>query len=162
MTIRVFVAFDMDHDQDLCNKMIASAGGTAIFEVSGTSEPRVDPETWARTTQAHIAESEQIVVVCGAHTEGSVSVAAELRMARLENKPVILLWSRREIMCQKPVGALPVDSMYSWTSDILESQLATNRRNALRMPVPGRSNHQHAPAPDGRRPLPRIAPGNLT
>ncbi len=161
MTIRVFVAFDMEHDHDLYDKMTKSAGRRASFEISGSSERRLDPDTWTQTTKAQIAASEQVVVVCGAHTESSVSVAAELGMARSENKPFTLLWSRREIMCQKPVGALAADSMYSWTPEILERQLAANRRNASKAPEPARPSRQAVRVPDERSPLPPVAPASL-
>ena len=143
MSIHIFVAFDMEHDQDLCDEIVASARGKAIFEISGTSESHSTPEAWAEKTLARIAATEQVVVVCGEHTDASVSVAAELRMAQEENKPVILLWSRREVMCKKPVSALPADNMYSWTPDILGDQLTANRRSALKMPVPKRLKRQN-------------------
>ena len=151
MAIRVFVAFDMEHDQDLCDELIASSGRKAIFEVSGSSGTCSNPEDWERTTRARIAAAEQIVVVCGEHTDESVAVAGELRIAREEKKPVILLWSRRESMCKKPVGTLASDNMYSWTPEILGDQLAANRRNALKMPVPERLKRQ-VPRPGGTGP----------
>jgi hypothetical protein len=63
-------------------------------------------------------------------------VAAELRIAREEGKPYLLLWGRRELMCTKPEGAKPSDAMYSWTRDILESQLSATLRNAGPLEVP--------------------------
>ena len=138
MTVRIFVAFDMEHDQDLFDLLLASSRGKTFFEVSGRSELRTIPEEWQKTTQRRIAAADQVVVVCGEHTCDSVSVAAELRMAQEQEKPVILLWSRRQAMCKKPLGALPGDPMYSWTPDILQDQLAANRRAALKRRVPER------------------------
>lgn len=151
MAIQIFVAFDMKHDQDLCDELVASSGRKSIFEISGRSAARANPEDWERTTQARVAAAEQVVVVCGEHTDASVSVAAELRMAREENKPVILLWSRREAMCKKPTGTLPSDNMYSWTPDILGDQLSANRRNANKTPVPERLKRRE-PTADGSGP----------
>ena len=138
MAIRIFVAFDVEHDQDQCAELLAIADGQAQFQVSGTSKRRSNPDAWARSTLVEVAASDQVVVLCGAATDSSVSVAAELRMAREAEKPVILLWSRRDQMCTKPVGARPTDVMYSWTPEILQDQLAANRRNALKRPLPSR------------------------
>ncbi len=127
MTLRIFVAFDVDHDQDLCDRMHASSGSPGIFEVSGRSQNGAMTEPWKQRTQAQIAAADQVVVVCGEHTDESERVATELRMAREQGKPVILLWSRREGMCKKPIGSRPADSMYSWTSDVLQEQLLANQ-----------------------------------
>ncbi len=138
MTVRIFVAFDVDYDQDLSDRMQASSGSQAIFEVSGCSENGVMTGPWQQRTQAQISVADQVVVVCGEHTDESERVATELRLAREQEKPVILLWSRREGMCKKPLGARPTDSMYSWTPDFLHEQLVANRRKAVAVSVPQR------------------------
>ena len=116
-----------------------------MFEVTGRSESRASPDDWARLTRVRIAAADQVVVVCGEHTDSSVSMSAELRMAREAEKPVTLLWCRRESMCKKPLGALPNESMFSWTPDILRAQLAANRRLAQRRDVPARLKRKPLP-----------------
>jgi len=147
MTVRIFVAFDVDHDQDLCDQMLASSGSQGIFEVSGRSQDGAMTEPWQHRTKGQIAAADQVVVACGEHTDKSERVATELHMAREQEKPVILLWSRREGMCKKPVGARPDDSMYSWTPDILRDQLLANERKTLPVRVPERLKRQTPPAP---------------
>ena len=147
MTVRIFVAFDVDHDQDLCDQMLASSGSQGIFEVSGRSQDGAMTEPWQHRTKGQIAAADQVVVACGEHTDESERVATELHMAREQEKPVILLWSRREGMCKKPVGARPDDSMYSWTPDILRDQLLANERKTLPVRVPERLKRQTPPAP---------------
>ncbi len=144
MTVRIFVAFDLEHDRDLYDELLASSGSKSSFEVSGRSEAGTVPEDWQRRTEGRIAAADQFVVVCGEHTGDSIPVSAELRIAQEQEKPVIFLWSRRDAMCKKPVGALPGDNMYSFTPDVLRERIVTNRRSAKRIAVPERLK-RHAP-----------------
>ena len=77
-----------------------------------------------------IREADQVIVICGEHTELSGRVAAELRVAQEEDRPYVLLWGRREPMCKKPWTAKPSDTMYSWTPEILQNQIFMQRRLA--------------------------------
>ena len=65
-------------------------------------------------------------------------MAAELRIAQEEEKPYLLLWGRREMMCTKPHGARSSDAMYRWTRDTPESQMAATIRDAKPVDVPDR------------------------
>lgn len=136
MTVRIFVAFDVEHDRDLFDRMVASAGTQGGFEVCGHSHGGEICDAWQHRTATQIAEAEQVVVVCSAHTDACERVAAELQIARQQSKPVVLLWSRRESECKKPAGARPDDSMYSWTPEILRDQLLLNQRKSLSSRVP--------------------------
>ena len=147
MTIRVFVAFDVDHDKNLYDRMHANSRKQMIFEISGRSDNGEMTESWLKRTQAQISAADQVVVVCGEQTDESERVASELQMAREQEKPVILLWSRREGMCKRPSGARPTDSMYSWTPDILREQLLGNQRKAVAASVPQRLKRVTPPAP---------------
>jgi hypothetical protein len=146
MLTRIFVSFDVDHDQDLCDEMIATSGNLGIFEVCGRSLDAAMHEPWKRKTHGQIAAADQVVVVCGEHTDDSERVEAEVRMAHEQDKPVILLWSRREAMCKRPAGSRNTDSMYSWTLDILRDQLLANQRKALPTRVPEALKRQSPPA----------------
>jgi hypothetical protein len=83
-----------------------------------------------------IREADEVIVICGEHTEASTSVSAELRIAQEEQKPYFLLWGRRESMCTKPVGAKRDEGMYSWTWEILQNQIVTTLRNAEPLEIP--------------------------
>ena len=150
MTIRIFVAYDVDHDQDLCDRMLVSSGSQGIFEISGRSHGGAMTEPWQQKTQARIAAADQVVVVCGEHTDKSERVATELGMAREQELPVILLWSRREGMCKKPSGTRPADSMYGWTPDVLREQLLANQRKARALRVPQRLKRMTPPEPKAK------------
>jgi hypothetical protein len=64
------------------------------------------------------------------HTEASMRVSAELRIAREERTPYFLLWGWRDIMCTQPIGAKPAEGMYSWTRQTLQDQITLALRKA--------------------------------
>jgi hypothetical protein len=135
--IRIFVSFDGEHDADLHQRLQAqSKRRGSAFEFSAQSQGGTMSDTWTATSRSRIRAADEVVVICGEHTNASPRVAAELRIAREEGKPYLLLWGRRELMCTKPEGAKPSDAMYSWTRDILESQLSATLRNAGPLEVP--------------------------
>jgi hypothetical protein len=127
--IQIFVSFDIDHDGELYERLAAQST-SAGFNVLGGSERLSATEVWGERTRRRIREADQVIVICGEHTEASTSVSAELRMAQEEKTPYFLLWGRRELMCAKPVGAKPADGMYSWTRQILQDQIKLTSRTA--------------------------------
>ena len=150
MTFRIFVAFDVDHDQDLCDEILASGGSQRAFEVSGRSERGATGAAWERRAEGQISRADQFVVVCGEHTDESERVATELRIAREQEKPVVLLWSRREAMCKQPAGPALTETMFSGTPEILRDQLVANQRKALPTRVPDRLKKQGPSSSDPR------------
>ncbi len=127
----VFVSFDTDHDGDLYELLLAqSQAACSEFGVSGGSDRLPSTVVGSESVRRQIRESDQVIVICGEHTEASVRVSAELRIAHEEGTPYFLLWGRRDIMCTKPIGAKPSDGMYSWTRQILQDQIAFTLRNA--------------------------------
>lgn len=131
--IRIFVSFDGDHDTDLREELYAqlTRKGSA-FEFSEHSRGDSLGDAWTATSRARIRAADEVVVICGEHSDASPRMAAELAIVQEEGVPYMLLWGRRELMCTKPLGAKPADAMYSWTPQILESQL----RETLRVSKP--------------------------
>ncbi len=135
--IRIFVSFDGDHDADLHDLLHAeSTRPDSAFEFSARSQGGAMTEAWTATSRTRIRAADEVVVICSEHTNASPRVAAELRIAQEEEKPYLLLWGRRELMCTKPEGAKPSDAMYSWTRNILESQMSQVLRNSKPLEVP--------------------------
>jgi len=129
--INIFVSFDLDHDRDLCDLLLEQSGvPTFGFEVSGRSKGRSMDDLPGEGVRRQIREADEVIVICGEHTEDSIRVNAELRMAQEEQTPYFLLWGRRERMCTKPLSAKRIEGMYSWTSEILQSQILLTLRNA--------------------------------
>ena len=129
--IRVFVSYDREHDGDLHDRLVEQASKeTTGFEISARSRARVPADFWDEGLRRDIREADEVIIICGEHTGCSERVGTELRIAREEERPCLLLWGRREFMCTKPRTAKPADAMYSWTSEILQSQMLTLRRGA--------------------------------
>ena len=124
--VRVFISFDLAHDGDLKDRLVdESLRPGSPFAISSRSEA-ADGERM----RSGIASADEVIVICGKHTEGSAQVSAEIRIAQEEQKPYFLLWGRREIMCTKPIGAKSAEGMYNWTREILEDQVAIALRRA--------------------------------
>lgn len=123
--VRVFVSFDLEHDGDLWADMLEQSRQTGSgFRISAHSEPRQMSDLWEQRQRAQIRDADEVIVLCGAHTAECMRMSAELRLVQEEEKPYFLVWGRREVMCTRPAGAHPHDSMYSWTPSILRAQIA--------------------------------------
>jgi len=144
--VRIFVSFDLEHDEDLCAAMLEQSQEAASgFQVSARSEPHQMSDLWEQRQRRQIRDADEVIVVCGAHTADSMRMSAELKIIQEEDKPYFLLWGRREIMCTRPTGARPQDSMYSWTTDILRTQIAYTLRK--HRPMEARKSAKASPAP---------------
>jgi hypothetical protein len=144
--VRIFVSYDREHDADLLDQLDEQASrATSGFEISGRSATRCPTDHWDEALRCKIREADQVIVICGQHTDHSNRVGAELRIAQEEERPYTLLWGRREPMCTKPTTARPADTMYSWTPEILQTQISTRRR--LAEPDPRVAEPGHATAP---------------
>ena len=125
--IRIFVSYDRAHDGDLHDRLAEqatmSASGFEITARSGTDRREA-------TLRREIRKADEIIVICGEHTDASDWVGEELRIAQEEERPYLLLWGRREAMCTKPAAAVRDDSMYGWTREILRSQIVNTLRVA--------------------------------
>jgi len=127
--VRVFVSFDLEHDRDLYAAMLEQSREVGSgLRIASHSEAREMSDQWELKQRTQIREADEVIVVCGAHTADSMRMSAELRIVQEEETPYMLLWGRREIMCTRPVGARPTDSMYSWTPGILRAQIAYTLR----------------------------------
>jgi hypothetical protein len=136
--VRAFVSFDLEHDEQLYESLLeGSISAASAFEVVGHSARLTGTELWSAGVREQIREADQVIVICGEHTGNSASVASELRIAREERVPYLLLWGHREIMCTKPFGAEPTEGMYSWTPEILQERIAYLRRVDSTADTPG-------------------------
>ena len=102
MTLQIFVSFDIENDQELYELLLdQSRVPNSGFSVSGGSERVLNAELRGDRLRRRIREADQMIVICGEHTESSTRVGAELDIAREEGTPYFLLWGRREMMCTK-------------------------------------------------------------
>ena len=135
-SVRVFLSFDLEHDRDLCELLVEQARRGASFAVANRSEGGAVDAPWTLRVRGRITASDEVVVICGEHTDAAARVSAELRIAQEEKKPYMLLWGRRELMCKKPRGARIDDGMYSWTAEQLDQQILAVLRRSRQAQVP--------------------------
>jgi len=127
--IRIFMSFDLGHDQDLKQRLIEeSLKSSSGFEIRACSEPAEPTDSWSERVRRRMEDVDEVIFICGAHTDDSMQVGIEIGIAQEVQKPYFLLWGRREVMCTRPIGARPGDSMYSWTSSIVRDQIAIKLR----------------------------------
>lgn len=126
--ISVFVSFDFDHDEDLKNLLIGQAKNPDTpFDVTDHSVKQPLSGDWKEKVRARIKRVQQVIVICGTHTNTARGVDAEIEMAREERRPHFLLWGRKDQDCKKPLAAAPQDKVYDWTWDNLKRLLAGQR-----------------------------------
>jgi len=123
--LRVFLSFDLKHDQDLHDRLLAEADGRTSFAISDQSEDGAITPSWTERARKRISASDELVIICGEHTHKCSHMSAELRIAQEMRKPYVLLWGRRQQMCKKPKSARSGDGMYLWTPEILEDQITS-------------------------------------
>jgi hypothetical protein len=128
--VRVFVSFDRDHDRDLCNRLVEeSRRSDSQFRVTACS-------TAGSPALQEIGDADEMIVVCGAQSDASAQMHAEITLAQGMAKPYFLLWGRRDAMCKRPLGSRPDDAMYGWSPSIIHSQVVLTLRGAKPLEVP--------------------------
>ena len=140
--VRIYMSFDLDHDKDLHDRLLAQARSRAAFAISNRSEGGEMTDAWEERVRVRISDCDEVVVICGEHSDESQRMSAELEIAREQHKPYVLLWGRRDSMCKKPKSAKPDDGMYSWTPGILEHQLTYGLRRAREPQIPDSMKRQ--------------------
>jgi len=129
--VHVFVSFDTEHDTDLFEQLLEQSQNSGSgYSVLGKSERPKAANASGDKERRQIREADQVIIICGEHTESSIPVSVELGIAQQEGTPYFLLWGRRDLMCTKPVGAKAAEGMYSWTPQILQDQIAYTVRKA--------------------------------
>jgi hypothetical protein len=153
--VRVFVSYDREHDADLHDLIVEQASrSTSAFEISARSVAPAATDFWDEVLRQAIQAADQVIFLCGEHSDDSGRMGAELRIAQEEERPYTLLWGRREFMCKKPATAKPADAMYSWTSEILQTQILTLLRlsrtdERTAAPIPAKATPKAPPQGPG-------------
>jgi hypothetical protein len=126
--VRVFTAFDYDHDESLRNLLMGQAKHTDTpFEMHDWSVKEPFTGDWKAKVRSRIRSVDQVIVLCGEHTHMATGVDVELAIAKEEGKPYFLLWGYSDRACTKPTSASGDDKIYKWTWDNLKALIAGNR-----------------------------------
>lgn len=125
---RVFISFDFDYDEDLRNLLVGQAKNPdSPFELADWSIKEPMTGNWKDKARARIRSVDQVIVMCGEHTDAATGVSAELTIAQEEKIPYFLLWGRSEKTCKKPKSAKDGDKIYKWTWDNLKALIGGSR-----------------------------------
>ena len=122
---RIFLSFDLEHDQDLRDRLLAESSVRPSFAIADQSEDGPITKPWTERARQRISASDEVVIICGEHSNKASRMNAELRIAQELKKPYVLLWGRRQHMCKKPRSERSEDPMYLWTPEILEDRIAS-------------------------------------
>ncbi|GIW64634.1 MAG: hypothetical protein KatS3mg092_0567 [Patescibacteria group bacterium] len=126
--VRVFISFDYDHDIDLKNLLVGQAKNEdSPFEITDMSVKEELTGDWKEKVRQRIKRVDQVIIICGEHTDSASDVAAELKITQEEGKPYFLLWGRSDKNCVKPKTAKDNDKIYKWTWDNLKRLLNGER-----------------------------------
>lgn len=128
MSPSIHISFDTRHDRALYERLVDQSR-TAGFSVISASEVVPADEIAEARLRRRIRDADQMIVICGEHSDASQCMSNEIRIAREEGTPFFLLWGRRETMCTKPTGAKASEGMYNWTPAILQDQIAVTLRS---------------------------------
>lgn len=125
--VPVFISFDYDHDLDCKNLLVGqSRNPDSPFEISDHSVQVASPG-WKEDARRRIKHVQQVIVICGEHTNTATGVNEEIRIARSEAKPYFLLNGRATGNGRKPSAALADDKIYQWTWENLKKLIAGGR-----------------------------------
>lgn len=129
--LRVFVSYDRESDGDLYDLLTDQLlAKRSSFRISAHSLAQPPTDYLDEALREAIRGADELVVLCGEKSDASLRMATELRIAQEEQRPYVLVWGRRELMCTMPTSVRPADGMYSWTWEILQTQVQTAHRIA--------------------------------
>ncbi len=125
---RILTSFDYDHDDDLRTLLVGqSKNPNSPFEMADWSVKEALSGDWKAKVRTRIRSVDQVIVICGTHTDTATGVNVEIKIAQEEAKPYFLLWGRANGTCKKPTAALTTDKMYKWTWDNLKALIGGSR-----------------------------------
>lgn len=125
---KVFISFDYDNDSDLKNLLVGqSKNDDTPFDMVDYSIKEELSGDWKEKVRARIKKVEQVIIICGEHTDTASGVNVELGIAQDEEMPYFLLWGRNSKTCKKPKNAKSSDKIYEWTWDNLKSLIGGAR-----------------------------------
>ncbi len=124
---RVYISFDYDNDSDLKTMLVGQAKNPdSPFEIADWSIKDASAD-WKTKARQRIRSVDQVVVICGEHTDAATGVSVEVTIAQEEKIPYFLLEGRGDKTCRKPTTAKSSDKMYTWRWDHLKKLIGGAR-----------------------------------
>lgn len=125
--VPVFISYDFDHDAALKEFLVGQAkhdDSPFFIEDWSVKDPSHD---WKDRAKSRITRADQVIVICGKHTETATGVNVEIELAREVSTPYFLLAGYSDGGNKKPTAALNTDKIYKWTWDNLKTLIAGGR-----------------------------------
>lgn len=124
---RVFISFDIDHDDD-CKMLLAGQAKNpdSPFDFTDASVKEHLTGDWKEKVRRRMDNVDVVVILCGAWTHTANGVAEELAIAREKRKEYFLLRARSDKTCTWPRGSSN-DKMYDWTWNNLKALIGGGR-----------------------------------
>lgn len=128
MTKRVFISFDIDHDEG-AKKMLAGQAKLpdSPFEFKDNSVNYHLTGDWEQKVRRRMDNVDVVIVLCGTQTHAATGVSAELTIAKAKDKPYFLLAAYSDKTCTKPESATSNDKVYKWNWENLKDLIAGSR-----------------------------------
>ncbi len=134
--IPVFISFDYDHDATLKEFLVGQAkndDSPFFIEDWSIKDASADRKDKART---RIKRADQVIVICGKHTDTATGVNADFKIARAETTPFFLLAMRSRkqfsIWFQRSRGIISDTAACSWRRRGFEPSPSSTPRWNLR------------------------------
>lgn len=118
---RIFISFDYDNDEDI---KIMLAGQAKLpdspFDFTDASVKEHLTGDWRAKVKRRLGNCDQMIVLCGQHTDAAKGVSDELEIAQELDMPYFHLKGRANKGCSMPAAALSSDKLYTWSWDNLK------------------------------------------
>ena len=125
--VPVFISFDYDHDNDLKVLLAGQAKhDDSPFDIVDHSI-KEESADWKEKARTRIKRSDQVIVICGEHTDKATGVNVEINIANEEKKPYFLLWGRSDKTAKRPTVAKTDEKIYKWTWENLKKLIGGSR-----------------------------------
>jgi len=113
---RVFISFDVDHDELIKKALAAQADlDDSPFDFKDASVKEHLTGDWKEKVRRRMDNIDIIAVLCGEYTHTASGVAAEVTIAQEKGKDYFLLAAYKDKNCKKPTSAKSSDKVYEWT-----------------------------------------------
>ncbi len=113
---RVFISFDIDHDELTKQALAAQADlADSPFDFKDASVKEHLTGDWKEKVKRRMDNIDVVVVLCGTQTHTASGVAAEVTIAQEKDMDYFLLAAHKDKTCKKPTSAKSSDTVYKWT-----------------------------------------------
>jgi len=114
---RIFVIFDVEHDEDLRNRVITdSQKEESTFDLADWSVKEAPSVNSREMLKKRMGRVDVVMVICGEHTDNAAGVGEEFAVAQALQKPYFLIMGRSAATSKKPANAKDTDKIYGWTA----------------------------------------------